>query len=64
MATTYKVGDEVEVETRSTGMILLGRYTLLERQARRGTAWEAKHLATGRVMTLYEDEFVRSSTKV
>jgi hypothetical protein len=54
----YKAGDVVEVVTRSTGAILLGRYMLVEGHGPLRSAWEAKHLKTGRVMTLYDDEWV------
>jgi hypothetical protein len=56
--TQYKPGDVVEVQSRSTVMILLGRYRLVSRHGMRREAWEAKHVKSGRLMTLYEDEFV------
>ena len=55
----YKAGDVVEVVTRSTAQILLGRYELVEAHTpHRHGAWEAKHLKSGRVMVLYDDEWV------
>lgn len=54
----YKSGDEVVVVSRSTKSILLGRYRLVSQHRPRGGAWEAKHLKSGCVMTLYDDEWV------
>ena len=58
MATKYKAGDKVVVETRSDGLIFIGRYTLVELNGPKGSSWQAKHHKTGRTITLYDDEFV------
>jgi hypothetical protein len=55
-AAKLKVGDEVDVPTRSHGAILLGRHTLICREGK--VKWSAKHHRTGRTFVLYEDEFV------